>query len=72
MPMSVLEILAGAQINLVNNRGNPLAFALGSSQLDNAIRQLERNPDASADFDEDAEEIDPQEEEEEFYGDKDE
>lgn len=55
MSQSVLEVLMGAQINLVNNRGaGPLAFALGSSQLDNAIKQLERNPDASAEFDEDA------------------
>ena len=54
MSLSVLEVLMGAQINLVTNRGNPLAFALGSSQLDNAIRQLERNSDATAEFDEDA------------------
>ena len=50
--MSVMEVLQNAQVNL--NCGNPLSFALGSSQLDNAIKQLERNPDASAEFDEDA------------------
>jgi hypothetical protein len=55
MSQSVLEVLMGAQINLVKNRGaDPLAFALGSAQLDNAIKQLKRNPDASAEFDEKA------------------
>lgn len=55
MSQSVLEVLMGAQINLVTNRNSgALAFAFGSSQLDNAIKQLERNPDASAEFDEDA------------------
>lgn len=52
--MTVLEVLLGAQVNLTVNRWNVLAFTLGSSQLDNAIKQLERNPDASAEFDEEA------------------
>jgi hypothetical protein len=51
MSLSVLEVLQNAQINLVTNRGaGQLPFLIGKSQFENALAQLEKNPDASAEF----------------------
>jgi hypothetical protein len=50
MSLSVIEVLQNAQINLVNNRRQEFCFQIGKSQLENAIAQLEKNSDASAEF----------------------
>jgi hypothetical protein len=50
MSVTILEVLQNAEVNLVINRNNSLAFAIGKEQIANAIAQLEKNPDASAMF----------------------
>lgn len=45
MSVTILEALVNAEVNLVQNRGNSLAFELGKSQLQNAIRLLEAGHD---------------------------
>jgi predicted TIM-barrel fold metal-dependent hydrolase len=49
MSLSVLEVLANAEHNLTNARIG-FQLAIGTEQLRNAIKQLEKNPDASAEF----------------------
>ena len=53
MSLSVLEVLANAEHNLTNARIG-FQLAIGAEQLRNAIKKLEKNPDASAEFVEDA------------------
>jgi len=52
MSLTVIEVLQGALYNVENNL--PFAKPIAVAQLKNAIAQLERDPNASADFDEDA------------------
>ena len=47
--ISVLEVLENALYNLKNGT-LPMQKAMGISQLENAISQLEGNPDVDADF----------------------
>jgi hypothetical protein len=55
MSITVLEVLQNAEINLVINRqAGVFVFSIGKSQLANAIAQLKKNPDASAEFVEEA------------------
>jgi hypothetical protein len=42
MAVTILEALQNAQINLVENKGNPLCFHIGKEQLHNAIMLLEK------------------------------
>jgi hypothetical protein len=53
MFLSVLEVLENAKYNLTEARIG-FRLAIGADQLRNAIKQLEKNPDASAEFVEDA------------------
>lgn len=49
MSLSVLEVLKNAQYNL--SKGfMQVQKDMGLNQLENAINQLEENPDANADF----------------------
>jgi hypothetical protein len=52
MSLSVLEVLENAKHNLTEARIG-FQLAIGKEQLCNAIKQLEKNPDASAEFVED-------------------
>ena len=55
--MTVLEVLQNAEFNLIDNvRSGQFARIMGTSQLQNAIRQLEENPDANAEYIEEADE----------------
>ena len=49
---TILEALQNARINLVDNKHNSMAFAIGTSQLDNAITLLEAGHPIDSDVEE--------------------
>lgn len=51
MSVTIMEVLQGAKINLVENKNSFLAVSLGRQQLTNVVELLEKGYSLDDDFD---------------------